>query len=77
MEANEWNSFLPVCQEVKMQLPGTVAALCPHHSSPRRPVRTQRLKTNAPAQATARNTSPHPRDRTRPEPKRTPGPFAP
>lgn len=37
----------------------------------------QRLRTDAPAQATARNTSPHPRDRTGPKPKRTPCPFTP
>ena len=37
----------------------------------------QRLRTDAPAQATARNTSPHPRDRTGPEPKQSSCPFTP
>lgn len=77
LETSEWDSFLPVGKEVKMQTPGTVAAPYRHPSPPRGPVRMQRLRTNAPAQATAGNTSPRPRDRTRPEPKRAPCPFTP
>lgn len=71
---------IPSClwvRRLKCRSQGTVVAPHHHPSAPRGPVRMQRLRTNALAQATAGNTSPLPRDRTRPAPKRAPCPFTP